>query len=350
MLSEEQLSEIREHLERAQNPVFFFDNDIDGLMSFILLRRSINRGKGIAIKSFPGLDAGYVKRVDEFNSDCIFILDKPIVSDEFFEEVSKRNIPIVWIDHHDVEVNLDIGNVSYYNPVLSKDKSNEPVSYLSYKIVNNKEDIWLGMAGCLGDNFLPDFTDEFAKSYSELWKPNVASAFQALYETEFGKLIMILNFALKDRTSSVVSMINFLFKVKSPSDILVENDKNSSILNRYNQVNKIYEKLLERAKNVSRSPKKVIFFRYGGELSLSADLANEISYRFPGKVILVAFVKGDIVNLSIRGKIDVRKITLKAVDKISSASGGGHEHATGARVAVDDLENFVKIFEEDVRD
>ena len=32
MLTEKQLKEIREHLEKAQNPVFFFDNDADGLI------------------------------------------------------------------------------------------------------------------------------------------------------------------------------------------------------------------------------------------------------------------------------------------------------------------------------
>ena len=49
MLSEKQVKEIREHLEKAQNPLFFFDNDQDGLCSFLLLQRYIGRGKGIAI-------------------------------------------------------------------------------------------------------------------------------------------------------------------------------------------------------------------------------------------------------------------------------------------------------------
>jgi single-stranded DNA-specific DHH superfamily exonuclease len=35
MLTEAQLDSIRGHLERAQNPIFFFDNDADGLCSFL---------------------------------------------------------------------------------------------------------------------------------------------------------------------------------------------------------------------------------------------------------------------------------------------------------------------------
>src|SRR3989344_7548257 len=100
MLTEKQISEIKEHLERAQNPLFFFDNDQDGLCSFLLLQRYLGRGKGVPIKSFPGMTADYFRKVQELGADYIFILDKPIVLDEFFEEAQKVNMPVVWIDHH----------------------------------------------------------------------------------------------------------------------------------------------------------------------------------------------------------------------------------------------------------
>ena len=345
MLSNEQLEEIREHLEKAQNPVFFFDNDIDGMMSFVLLRRFIDRGKGVAIKSFPGLDVSYAQKVDELNADYVFILDKPIVSQEFVDEVDKKNLPIVWIDHHDVSHNVEGNNLNYYNPFFAEESSSEPTSYLAYKVVKNKEDMWLAMAGCIGDNYFPEFVDEFAKKHSDIWKRGAKSAFEILYESEFGKLINILGFALKDRTSNVISMINYLFKVRNPSDILVESSGNGRILKRYGQVNSVYQKLLEKAKRVSRTSNKVIFFQYGGEMSLSADLSNELSYRFPGKVILVAFVKGEVVNVSIRGS-SVRETTLKAVEVVGNATGGGHENATGAKVMFKDLKKFVGVFEE----
>ena len=343
MLNEKQILEIREHLENAQNPVFFFDNDVDGLMSFILLRRFIDRGKGVAIKSFPELDVSYVKKVDELKSDYVFILDKPAVSQEFVDEVEKRNLQIVWIDHHDVEQTIKGKNLNYYNPFFTK-KSNEPTSYLAYQVVNNKADRWLVMAGCISDNFFPDFVDEFAKENSEIWKKNAKSAFEILYESDFGKLIITLDFALKDRTSSVISLINYLFEVKYPSDLLVENSRNIYLIRRYSQINEVYQRLLDKAKKIARNSKKIIFFQYGGAMSLSADLANELYYRFPGKITIVAFIKGDVVNISIRGKEDVRKITLKAVDKIENATGGGHKNATGAKVSVGDLEKFVNFF------
>ena len=111
MLTNEQISEIREHLEKAQNPVFFFDNDCDGLMAFILLRRFIDRGRGVAIKSFPELDESYTQKIEEFGADYVFILDKPQVSKAFLEAVENMNLPVVWIDHHNINIKINGKNI-----------------------------------------------------------------------------------------------------------------------------------------------------------------------------------------------------------------------------------------------
>lgn len=348
MLSEEQLSEIREHLERAQNPVFFFDNDVDGLISFVLLRRFIGRGKGVAIKSFPELDENYLRKVEEFNADYVFVLDKPGVSKGFVDELNKRNTPIVWIDHHDVDIGDLEDKVSYFNPVYSKEKSGEPVSYLCQKICNRKDDLWLALVGCIYDNFIPEFFNEVLKECSELFKGKPKSAFDVFYESDFGKLVMLLDFGLKDRTTNVVSMINFLIKVKSPFELLKENDSNFKIYRRYQQIKAVYDKLITKARKVARECKNVVFFQYGGDLSLSSNIANELFYRFPGKIIIVAFIKGAIANVSVRGSVDVRDLTVRAIEKIGNATGGGHKHATGAKIMVEDLEEFKNFFEENV--
>ncbi len=167
MLTKKQIKEIKEHLEKAQNPVFFFDNDNDGLCSFLLLRRYIGRGKGVAIKSFPEMNEEYFRKVTELNADYIFILDKPIVSPAFFKEVKNFNIPTVWIDHHDVQVKIP-DFVYYYNPSLKKSNKNEPVTYLCYNIAQKKEDLWLAVIGCISDRFSPKFYSDFVKLYPDL--------------------------------------------------------------------------------------------------------------------------------------------------------------------------------------
>ncbi|MAG07503.1 hypothetical protein CMI46_01685 [Candidatus Pacearchaeota archaeon] len=346
MLSEKQISEIREHLEKAQNPVMFFDNDCDGLMSFVMLRKFIGRGKGVAVKS--SFEEIYAKRVDELNADYVFILDKPEVSLEFVERVTEKGIPIVWIDHHDVPYNIKNDLVFYYNPIYNKNKSNEPVSYLVYQIVKRNDFQWLSMIGCIADNFVPGFKDEFAREFPELWKRNFDGAFDVLYSTEIGTIIKMLDFALKDRTSNVVAMLNFLVKINSPFEILKEDSRNLMIHKRYQEVNSVYSRLFEKARWIARKADKVIFFEYGGDLSLSSNLSNELSYRFPGKVVIVAYVKGANANVSVRGPINVRKIGLEAFKKIESASGGGHERAIGARMNVEDLPRFRDFYEERV--
>lgn len=117
MLSNKQVEELKQHLEKSQNPLFFFDNDLDGLCAFLLLRRYIGRGKGVAIKSFPELNPSYSKKIHELNPDYIFVLDKPKISPGFLDEVKSKDLPFVWIDHHNVE-HPEIEN--YYNPVFQK--------------------------------------------------------------------------------------------------------------------------------------------------------------------------------------------------------------------------------------
>ena len=107
MLTTKQIDQIKEHLNNAQNPLFFFDNDPDGLCSFILLQRYIKRGKGFPVKSAP-LDKDYFRKINEFNPDYLFILDIPTVSEEFFEEIRKLNLPLTCIDHHNIDTSLFI--------------------------------------------------------------------------------------------------------------------------------------------------------------------------------------------------------------------------------------------------
>jgi len=335
MLSEKQLEEIRGHLNNASNPLFFFDNDADGLCSFLLLARHLGYGKGVAIKSFPDLRKGYCRKLYELNPDYIFILDKPEVGEGFIEEAKRLNLPIVWIDHHEVVQDIP-KDVYYYNPILdgSSNKSNEPVSYWAYKIVKN--DLWLGVTGCIGDYYIPDFSNNFKEKYPDLWD-NPDGPGEALYGTGIGKLARIFDFALKDRTSKVVRMIKKLSKVSSPYEILKE-DSNNKIFKRFKEINDKFEKLISKAKK-EVNDSNILFFKYGGSLSLSGDIANKLSYLYPDKIVVVAYIKGEHVNISLRGG-NVRSITLDSIEDLEGATGGGHERATGCRISLKDLPKF----------
>ena len=336
MLTEKQMIEIREHLDKAQNPLFFFDNDNDGLTSFLLLQRFIGRGRGVAVKGAHSLGKGYFRRIKELNPDYVFILDIPTVDDEFLKKVDEANLPIVWIDHHPGD--KPEGNFDYYNP-YHNDKTMEPVCYLSYKITGRKEDMWVSMIGCISDYYMPDFYDEFTEKYPELSKKNPINPFDMLYNSEIGKIAQILDFGLKDTTTNVVNMMKFMMKVKGPLDILEENSKTKSLHDRYAEINTKYQKILKKARQEIGT--KLIFFQYSGDMSLSSNLANQLKFEYPDKFLVVAYLGNDLANLSIRGE-NARKITLESIKDIPGALGGGHDKATGAKINIDYLPEIKK--------
>lgn len=347
MLTKKQIDEIRQHLNKAQNPLFFFDNDPDGLCSFLLLQRYIERGKGVPIKSFPELTEDYFRKVNELNADYIFILDKPVVSKEFFKRVEEVNIPTVWIDHHTINREEIPDFVDYYNPLFNKDKHNEPVTALCQQINNNKKDLWLAVVGSISDKFVPDFYSDFEKNYPEL-SIKSESAFDIFYKSQIGKIAKLFSFALKDRVTNVINMLKFLMKVKTPYEVLEKSNKNYIMHERFDQVDRKYQKLLIKAEEISADSGKVLFFQYGGDLSISSDLANELTYKFPNKIIVVLYIKGIKANISVRGK-KVKDKILEAIKNLEGATGGGHEDAVGAQINVEDIEKFRERFFELVK-
>lgn len=348
MLTEKQLEEIREHLENAKNPIFFFDNDADGLASFLILQRFIGRGRGVSLKGLPSLTKAYYRRVEEFNADYIFVLDRPGIDDDFIELNKKdKNLPIVCIDHHQLDGEPKIEN--YYNTFVTSGKS-EPTAYLCYKTTGRKEDLWLAVIGCVGDYFIPEFIGEFEKQYPELINQPYKNPFDIVYNTELGKIIRVLNLALKDSTSNVVSLYKFLMKAQGPKDTLEENSKTKGFLERYELLNKIIQKNLEKAEKSIDKKNKLLFFTYSGEMSLSQDISNELSYKHPDMIIVVGFIKGGHVKFSLRGE-KVRTKMVNAIEGLEGAMGGGHEVSCGAQMSAELVpkfkENLIKEIEQE---
>ena len=335
MILLEQLQEIRDKLESSQNPLFFFDNDADGLCAFLILQRAIGRGKGVAIKSFPDLKEQYLKKVEEMNPDTIFILDKPELSKEFVEGVKEKSIPIIWIDHHETKTPKEvIEKTSYFNSLPSA----EPTTYIAQKIFNRQEDLWLAVIGCIGDVYMPDFAEKFSERNPELLNSKF-SAFDALHSSEIGKMVRMLNFGLMDSTTNVIKLIKYLFKAKNAYDLLEENQYTRQFHKRYLQLNEFYNKQVNKAETNFDPKSPVLFFSYSGNTSMSSEIANKLYYNHKDKLIVVAFKRPEKINISIRGK-NALKITKEAIKDLEGATGGGHTEATGAMIPVDEFEKF----------
>ncbi len=336
MLSTKQILELKDHLETSQNPLFLFDNDVDGLCSAIILQRALGRGKSFAIKSFPGLNETYLRKVDELNSDYVFILDKAEIELDFLKGIKERGLTLVVIDHH--PINIPNEKKELMKIYSTAENGGEPTTYIVQNIYERKEDQWLGMIGCIGDVYKPSFSKEFTKKYPELFN-NQLKPFEAMYLTEIGKLTKILNFGLKDTTTNVLKMINLLVRANSPYDLLEENSRTYSLHQRFQKLNSIYKKQVDKAnKNIG---KKLVFLEYSGEVSMSAEISNRLMFENPEKLVIVAFRKVDSASVSLRGP-NAKNVVDEVILKIPGARGGGHQVACGAKIPLEELENFKK--------
>ena len=142
-IPDEKFEEIRKYLEKSENPLIMFDDDPDGLCSFLTMNKLCDRGKHVVIKASPKLDVQYLNKITEYGPDLVVVLDKPIVSQEFIDNIQ---VPILWIDHHPV---LKRKGIHYYNPRINDEKDNRPTTYWCYKIVNKENALWIATIGCI---------------------------------------------------------------------------------------------------------------------------------------------------------------------------------------------------------
>jgi len=150
MISDDEIKKIREILDNTHRPLIFFDDDPDGLCSFLMIYKYIGDGKGIPIKTSPDLNTQYLRNVEEYSPDRIIILDKPQVSEEFINKAKTR---ILWIDHHPIPD--EAGKTDYFNPLKNDEADNSPVSFWAYKITKEKnpENMWIAEVGCEAPQF-----------------------------------------------------------------------------------------------------------------------------------------------------------------------------------------------------
>lgn len=343
MLSAKQLANVRERLERSQNPVFIYDNDADGLCSYVLLRRFLGRGKGMAVRTHPDIDAGYARKAQSLGADLVVVLDCPFLGEAFVEELVKVSIPILWIDHHVVDSpHYTSSHVDVFNPALSSKSSTEPVTYWCHQLTQRKEDVWIALMGCIADHYLPSFSKGFAKEYPEFWKKGIRKPFDAYFGSEIGTLAQAVGFGLKDSVSHVVYLQNFLIGCLSPQALVEELASHSSFAQKYTDIRKRYDSL--RAAAPTEVQGRLVFYQYSGTLSISSELANELVYRFPDKFIMVAYVNAGVCTMSLRGK-NVKSLLEQLLPLFENSTGGGHPDAVGARIRADDLERFRESFE-----
>jgi single-stranded DNA-specific DHH superfamily exonuclease len=317
----------------CSRPLYFFHDDPDGLCSFLLLYRYIKEGKGIVVKSHPNVDEKFLKQVDEYHPDKIFILDLAQVDDNFLDNVS---IPVVWIDHH---LPQEPRGTHYYNPRVAKD--NIPVAGICYKAV--QQDLWISSVGVVGDWFVPEDLNELQKKFPSLVQHKCKDPGSLLFDTPLGKLARIFSFILKGTTQDAMKAVKVLTRIDSPDEILSQStDRGRFIYRKFEKINMDYQELLATAASSATEDPFLMFVYPASRMSFTGDLSNELLYRFPGKIVIVGREKNGEVKCSLRSgpKIDMLGMLNKAIQGIKGY-GGGHEQACGAVVDVEDFPRFI---------
>ncbi len=336
-LTEQQFAEIKNELDNCKNPLFFFDDDPDGLCAFLLLYRYKREGKGYPIKSTPLIDGKYVEIVKRYDPDKVFILDIAMVEQEFLDHVK---VPVIWIDHHPA---LQRSNVKYFNPRINDPLDNPSTTVLCYHAV--QQDLWLGMIGGVADWQLPDFTADFIKQYPGLLSRKIKKPQDALFNSEVGKLVKIFSFILKGKAQEMMKYVKVLFIIKDPYEILNQTTQEGRYLyKQYERAKKDYDELLAKAIKAKGKDKILLFIYPDAEMSFTKELSNELLYLFPKKIIVIGRHKNGAYKLSLRSAtIPVRPVLEKALVGVDGY-GGGHEMACGVCIKTHDFEKFLEQF------
>ncbi len=341
MLTEKQVEFLRKELETAKNPLFFHDSDGDGLGAFLVLYRIHREGRNYALTTTSCLTKEFIRKVEEYNPDKIFVLDVPLMEQEFVD-LAKR--PIFWIDHHPPQ---EIKSVHYFNPRISDPLAYVPTTRMAYQVSEKPEDLWLALAGCLADFYVPDFIERFKEMYPH-WLNQIEDLPTMLFRRPLGQLAKLLFFLQKGPTSEVRKSIKILTRITSPDEIFKEETPAGKfIYHRFRVVNDKFEQLLKQAKKKVTRSKLILFYYMDNQWSFTANLANELSGLYLEKTVIIARRKGDSVKCSLRGK-NVLSLLQKSIFGLH-ASGGGHPDSCGAVISETDWEQFLKNFKQELK-
>ena len=338
-LRKKQIEKVQELLEGANRPLIFFHDDADGLASFLLMYRYIGDGKGIVIKTHPVVTAAYLRKVAEYAPDMVIVVDIANVEEEFIREVS---VPIVWIDHHE---DANPHGVQYFNPVADGRQS-VPASYLCYQVVGQDE--WIAMTGIVGDWALTPLARKFARHFPDLLPSSIKRPQDALFASEIGRLAKAFNFILKGRAQEALKYAKVMTRIIEPYEILNQSTpRGKYIYKKFHGYEKEYNSIRDEAVAGATDDPLLLYQASPDKTAFSGELSNELLYRFPKKVILVAREHNGIIRCSLRSSPDVsvRELLEKALTG-TSGYGGGHEQACGCSVPKEEFPAFLESFRE----
>ena len=334
------LKKLKKELEKVERPLIYFDDDPDGLCSFLMVYKFLQRGTGVLVKSAPHLDKSFAAASKNYQPDKIIVLDKAGIDQEFIDEV---NTPIIWVDHHGPLERK--GDVQYFNPRIKDPKSYVPTSLIIYNTLKNS--LWLSAVGTIGDWADLPYLDELNKKYPKLVGKETEIE-NILFKTNLGKLVNIFSFILKGATHKVMQCVKILTRIEDPMEILEPKTAAGKYLKKhYHHFEKEFLELKNEAIKSYDKDDPILLFSYGSnKTSFTADIAKYLIHAHPEKIVIVARENDGRMKMSLRSRKKViNKILPESIEGLDGY-GGGHELACGANVLKSDFDEFIKRFRE----
>lgn len=336
MITKKEIEEARKLLRKAENPLFLYDNDPDGLCSYVLLRKYVGmKGHGYSVQGGHPIDDKVMHKIEEYQPDLIVILDKPVVMQSFLD---KMHVPVIWMDHHPL---LKRKRVHYYNPLNHNEHDNRPTTTLAYAVT--EQNLWIATVGAVYDWHTPDYIEKFKKSYpGYLGKEKEPGTIR--YTTRLGELVLIFVFMIKGKSAEVKKSVDALFKIENPEEILNQtSEAGKYIWKKAQKQKKEYDKLLKEARKAAKKKDKILLFLYPStQTSYTSELANQLIHENPDKLIILGREKGGEFKVSFRStKLNIPEILEKALLNVKGY-GGGHKHSCGGAIAEEDFNTFIE--------
>lgn len=335
-LTKEQLQRLKELFDSCARPLILFDDDPDGFASFLLIYKHVREGRGVPVKNAQDLGVEMAKKINDYSPDLVVIVDVPFMKQDFLDKIKTK---IVWVDHHPI---IERKGAEYFNPRTEDPKDNRPTSYWIYKVL--EENLWIAMIGIVGDWFLPEeaLMDKFIEQHPDLLSKKITRPEVALHETKLGELINIISFNLKGKVFDVIKSLKVFTRIKDPYEILEQKTSGGKFV--YKKFSRLKEKYDEIIKTVKVKPQeKLLLFVYKNpDYSFSKELSNELIYKYPDKVVLVAWEYEGEYKCSLRSTDVELPLLIQDSLKDVKGYGGGHEHAAGACVPIADFNQFIE--------
>ncbi|MEM4755524.1 MAG: DHHA1 domain-containing protein [Candidatus Woesearchaeota archaeon] len=334
------LAHARPLLTGAANPLVLYDDDPDGLSSFLMVYKTIRRGNHYPIKTSPSLGPIFLKKISEHAPDLVVVLDKPLLDEAFVRGLELHHIPLLWFDHHEKEP-ISSTFISLYNP-HDYGITNYPTSQIIYYLLEDKRLLWIACIGTLGDWTLPLFIDDAKRSFPELFGQYTTPQ-DLLFASPWKKPIQLFGLVHKLPSPQYKKAVGLLLEVESVYELIDETTSHAKKLwSMVQSVQEQYEYLLSQAKAQPLQDGMRIFTYEGNGNSFTKELSNELLYCFPHDLILVGRIHQGQIKLSLRSSnLPLRAAVTQALQGIAG-HGGGHEYACGAGMDVEMFPLFLR--------